>query len=122
MMTQSVNPLGEVVAGLQLGLDLGRVHGLVFRQVLGILPLEELDAIFRFWLASKVAVSSSLLVLWLSQCQRHSNASRTAVKVDLDNVCDIVWCQAALLGAICLDKEGKWLGNPGEGVLEESGR
>jgi len=120
-MTQSVNPLREVVAGLQLRLNLGRIHGLVLGQVLGILPLEELDAIFCFWLASKVAVSSSLLVLWLSQRERHGNASWTAVEVDLDNVRDVVWCQAALLGAICLDKQGEWLGNTNSiGELHES--
>merc|ERR1712098_738701 len=58
----SVNPLCEIVAGLQLCLHLRRVHALVFGQVLGILPLEELHAILCIRLTSKVAIGSGILV------------------------------------------------------------
>merc|ERR1711918_215064 len=61
----SVHPLCEVVAGLQLGINLRGVHALVLGKILGILPLEELFAILGHWLTSKMAVGGRLLVLWL---------------------------------------------------------
>jgi len=98
----SINPLGEVVAGLECGLDLSRVHALVLAQVLGVLPLKELHAVLGLWLTSKVAVGSSLLILRLPKRKRNSNGARATIKLDLDNVCDVDWCQSTLLGAISL--------------------
>merc|ERR1712070_670021 len=113
----SVNPLGEVVAGLELSLHLSRIHSLVLGEVLGILPLEELDAVLGLRLAAKVAVCCSLLVLWFPQCQGHSNASRTAVEVDLDDIGNVIWGQVALFCAVRLNKQGQRLGNT-DGVRE----
>ena len=81
-----VHPLREVCTALQRSIHLGRVHGRVLRQVLGVLPLEELDAILGDGLAAEVAVSRRLLVLWLTQSQGLSNGTRAAVELDLQHL------------------------------------
>ena len=55
--------------GVNLESHLSGVHRGVLRQLLLVLPLEELDAIFRILLATEVAVGCGLLVIWLAQCQ-----------------------------------------------------
>merc|ERR1711988_1703465 len=104
-MNISVNPLGEVVAGLERSLDLSRVHVLVLAQVLGILPLKELHAVLCLCLAPEVAVGSSFLILRLPKCKRNSNGTGTTIELNLDDICDVHWCQSALLSAISLYKE-----------------
>merc|ERR1719316_247631 len=103
--TCSVHPLCEVVAGLQRSINLLCVHRFVLGEVLGVLPLEEFDAILRHCLASEVAVGSTLLILGLSKCKRNSDGTWTAIKLDLDDICDIRRCQCSLLSAIGLDKQ-----------------
>merc|ERR1712232_395775 len=112
-----VNPLLQVVAGLQGSSDLGSVIASILGQILGVLPLEELDAILGVWLAAKVAVCSSHLVLWLTECQRNGNGTRAAVKLNLENVGDVVSCQLASLRAVGLHKEGQRLGDT-DGIRE----
>merc|ERR1719199_1958445 len=105
----SVDPFCEVVAGGEGSIDLGGRHALVFGQILGILPLEEFDAILRDRLPSKVAVRSGLLVLRLPKRKRDGNGSWAAVELHLDALCDIVRCQVSLFCTISLDKERKGL-------------
>merc|ERR1719410_2937787 len=81
----SVDPLGQIVAALQLRGDLRWCHRLELGQVLGVLPLEELDAILGDRLAPEVAVGRCLLVLRLTESQRLSDGTRTAVESDLDD-------------------------------------
>merc|ERR1712139_741358 len=104
----SIHPLCEVVAGLKCSIDLSRVHAFVLGQILSIFPLEELHAVLGLWLTSEVAVGGSLLILGLAECKGDSNGTRAAIKFDLDDVCNIDCCQSSLLGAVGLDKEGKW--------------
>merc|ERR1719343_1950133 len=66
-----VHPLGQVVASLQRCGDLLRVHLGVLREVLGVLPLEELDASLGVRLTAEVAIRRRLLVLRLAQRQGH---------------------------------------------------
>merc|ERR1719223_2668049 len=66
-LNASIHPLCEVVAGLQLSCNLLRAHALVLGQILGILPLEKLEAILCIRLTPKVAIGSCLLVLGLAQ-------------------------------------------------------
>ena len=122
----SIHPLCEIVAGLQLGLDLRTVHGLVLGQVLGILPLEELDAVLCVWLAPKVAIGGSLLVFGLTQGKRKGNGTWAAIKGQLDNICDVVSAQVTLLSAVSLhkDREGlcdtNGIGELHEGTLAQA--
>merc|ERR1712078_105821 len=62
----SINPLGQVVAGLQCCPYLIRVHALVLGQVFGILPLKELDTILGNCLTSK-GTGRGLLILGLTE-------------------------------------------------------
>merc|ERR1719329_553478 len=80
---RSVNPLGEVVAGLQSSLHLRGVHRLVLGHIFSILPFEEFDAILGLWLAAEVAVGSSLLVLRLAKSQGQGDGTWAAVELDL---------------------------------------
>merc|ERR1711907_6290 len=105
----SVNPLGKVVAGLQLSTDLLRVHALVLGQVLGILPLEELFAILCVRLATEVAIGSSFLVLGLPESKGQSNSTWTAVEGDLDDVGDVISSEVTLLSAVGLNKDREGL-------------
>merc|ERR1712028_252778 len=66
----SIHPLLQVVAGLELSLDLSTAHGLVLGQILGILPLKELLPILGLCLTAKVAISGGLLVLGLAESKR----------------------------------------------------
>merc|ERR1711972_1168339 len=50
----SVNPLCQVVAALERRRHLLGRHALVLGHVLGVLPLEELDAVLGVWLTAKV--------------------------------------------------------------------
>ena len=81
-----VHPLREVRAALQRSIHLSRAHGLVLRQVLGVLPLEELDAILGDRLTAEVAVSRRLLVFRLTQSQGLSDGTRPAVEFDLQHL------------------------------------
>merc|ERR550532_3206738 len=76
----SIHPLRQVVAALELGEHLRGGHGGELRQVLGVLPLEELHAVLRHRLAAEVAVGGGLLVLRLTEGQGLSNGARATVK------------------------------------------
>merc|ERR1712099_189318 len=102
-----VHPLGEVIASLQFSSDLCGIHRLVLGQVLGILPLEELDPILGVGFPAKVAISCRLLVLGFPQRQRLSNCTWATVESNFDNIGDVVRCQVTLLGAVRLDEEGE---------------
>merc|ERR1719491_675254 len=104
-----VHPLGEVVASLQFSSDLCAIHRLVLSQVLGILPLEELNPFLGVWFPAEVAVGCCLLVLWLPERQGLRNCTWAAVEGNLDNIGDVVCRQVALLSAVRLDEEGKRL-------------
>merc|ERR1712050_541214 len=81
----SVDPLGQVVAGLERRRHLLRAHALVLGEVLGVLPLEELDAVLRVCLTTEVAVRRSLLVLGLAQRQGLRDGAWPAVELHLDH-------------------------------------
>merc|ERR1711988_935277 len=116
-----VHPLGEEIAALESCRDLLAVHGRVLLQVLGILPLKELDAVLGLWLAAEVAVCCSLLILRLTQCQRLSNGTWSTVELNLQDVGDIVNGERALLAAIGLHKERQRLGHTnGIGKLHQA--
>merc|ERR1712176_374592 len=66
-LNASIHPLCEVVAGLQLSCNLLRAHAFVLGQVLGVLPLEKLQAILSIRFTPEVAIGSSLLVFGLAQ-------------------------------------------------------
>merc|ERR1712039_180083 len=96
---QSVDPFGEVVGALQLCGDLLRVHRLVLGEVLGVFPLKELDSIFGDCLTAEVAVRCCLLVLGLTERQRHRDGPWAAVEGDLDYVGvddDLAACEACI--------------------------
>ena len=76
-----VHPLREVRAALQRSIHLSRAHGLVLRQVLGVLPLEELDAILGDRLTAEVAVSRRLLVFRLTQSQGLSDGYQAGSRI-----------------------------------------
>merc|ERR1719433_261825 len=80
-------------------------HRLELGQVLGVLPLEELDAILGDRLAPEVAIGRRLLVLRLTESQRLSDGTRTAVEGDLDDIGDVVSAQASLLCAVSLNEK-----------------
>merc|ERR1712194_580073 len=107
-LNASIHPLREVVACLQLSLNLIRVHALVLRQILGVLPLEELHAILCIRLTPKVAIGSSLLIFGLAQRQRHAKCTWAAIKCNFDDIRDVISAQVALLRTISLheDREG----------------
>merc|ERR1712054_528479 len=107
----SIHPLCEVVAGLESSGHLRRAHFGILGHVLGVLPLEVLSAILGVWCTSKVAIGCSLLILWLTQRKGHCNGTRTAIKVNLHDICDVVSCKATLLSAVGLNKERQRLGN-----------
>merc|ERR1712137_1538714 len=116
----SIHPLGQVVARLECRFDLCRIHLSVLGNVLGILPLEELDSILGDSLAPEVAVGRSLLVLGLAESQGQSDGARAAVEFDLDDVGDIMGSQSSLLGAVGLHEERQRLGDAnGVGELHE---
>merc|ERR1712151_1125674 len=71
-LNASIHPLCEVIAGLQLSCNLLGAHALVLGQVLGVLPLEKLEAILSIRLTPKVAIGSCFLVLGLAQSKRHT--------------------------------------------------
>merc|ERR1711935_437169 len=100
----SVYPLGEVVTCLQRSLNLRRVHVFVLGHILRILPLKELHAILSVRLTSKVAIGSSLLVLWFTKRQGNSNGAWTTIELHFDYICDIHWVQGANLCPVCLHK------------------
>merc|ERR1719188_1846367 len=102
----SVHPLREVIARLQCRRNLVGVHGDVLRQVLRILPLEELDAILRVRLTPEVAIRRSFLVLGLTERECHGDRARPAIELDFHDVCDVGRCEVRLLGAIRLHEEG----------------
>mmetsp|Transcript_76468 Transcript_76468/g.145523 ORF Transcript_76468/g.145523 Transcript_76468/m.145523 type:complete len:214 (+) Transcript_76468:74-715(+) len=108
----SVYPLLKIVAGHQRGSDLSRFHVFVLGHIFGILPLKELEALrCSVWFTPKVAVGSSLLVLWLPEGQNYCNGTRAAIKLHFDDVGDVICCELALLGAVSLHKKGQGLGN-----------
>merc|ERR1712086_318700 len=97
-----IHPFRQVVASFQSRSHLSGVHRGVLRQCLLVLPLEELDAIFRIWLATEVAIGCGLLVLWLAQGQGRSNGTRSAIELNLQNVRDVVRAQLAALRVVAL--------------------
>merc|ERR1712048_809364 len=117
----SINPLLQEIAGLERSTHLSGVHGSIFGHVLGILPLEELDAILGVRLTAEVAVCGSLLVLGLAKGQLHRNGTWSCIALNLQHVGDVVSSELAALGAIGLDEEGQWLGNTnGVGELNQA--
>jgi len=56
-------------------------------------------------LVAKVAIGSCDLVLWLPQSQREGNGTRSAVKLDLEDIGDVISRQFASLRAIGFHKE-----------------
>merc|ERR1711865_1086621 len=106
-----IHPFRQVVASFQSRSHLSGVHRGVLRQLLLVLPLEELDAIFRIWLATEVAVGCGLLVLWLAQGQGRSNGTRSAIELNLQNVRDVVRAQLAALRVVALHEQRQWFGN-----------
>merc|ERR1712019_65429 len=113
----SINPLLQEIAGLERSTHLSGIHGSILGHVLGVLPLEELDAILGVRLTAEVAVCGSLLVLGLAKGQLHRNGTRSCIALNLQHVGDVVSSELAALGAIGLDEEGQWLGNT-NGVRE----
>merc|ERR1711933_633560 len=107
----SIDPLGEVIAALQLRSDLCWRHRLELGQILGVLPLEKLDSFVGVWLTSEMAVGRGLLVLWLAESQRLSDGARTTVESDLDHIGDVISTQCTLLCAISLNEKGQRLCN-----------
>merc|ERR1712228_1130207 len=106
---ESIHPLRQVVAGLERRRNTLGVHVLVLRKVLGILPLEKLDAIFGVRLAPEMTVCRCLLVLRLTQCERHRDRARPAIELDFDDVRDVVRRELTTLSTIGLDEERQWL-------------
>ena len=102
MPAHLVHPLCQVGAALQCSIHLLGAHGLVLRQVLGVLPLKEFDASLRAGLAAEVAVSRRLLVLGLTQSQGLGDCTRAAVELHLQDLGDIINAKAALLAAVGL--------------------
>jgi len=105
----SIDPLGEVIAAFQLCCHLRWRHGCKFGQILGVLPLEELDPILRVRLASEVAVGRCLLVLGFAEGQRLRDGTWSAIKGDLDNVGDVICRELALLCSIGLHEQRQGL-------------
>merc|ERR1711907_261681 len=58
-----------------------------------------------------MAVCGCFLIFRLPESQGHSDGTRSAIKLDLDDVGDVICCQYALLSAIGLDKKRQGLGN-----------
>merc|ERR1711884_169275 len=107
----SINPLGEIIAALQLRSHLCWRHGCKFGQVLGILPLEELDSILRVGLATEVTVCRRLLVLRLTESQRLRDGTWPTIEGDLDHVGDVICCELTLLCSVRLHEQRQWLRN-----------
>merc|ERR1719491_410624 len=74
-------------------------------QILGILPLEELDSILCVRLATEVAVGRRLLVLGFTECQRLRDGTWPAVEGDLDDVGDVICSEFTLLRSVGLQEE-----------------
>merc|ERR1719499_77797 len=108
----SIDPLGKVIAAFQLCCDLSRSHGLELRQILGVLPLEELDSLLRVRLTPEVAISGGLLVLRLAERERLRNGTWPAIESNLDDVGDVICTQIALLSPVRFHEQGQWLRNP----------
>mmetsp|Transcript_7507 Transcript_7507/g.9789 ORF Transcript_7507/g.9789 Transcript_7507/m.9789 type:complete len:260 (+) Transcript_7507:249-1028(+) len=58
-----------------------------------------------------MTVGSSLVVLGFSQAQGLCQSTRTAIKVDLDNVSNKLGSQTLLFGSVCFDEQTEGLGN-----------
>merc|ERR1712187_177213 len=116
----SIDPFGQIVAALELRRHLRRGHALVLGEVLGILPLKELDAVLRVRLTAKVAIGGSLLVLGLTEREGLRYGARAAIALHLDHVGDVVRCQRTLLRAVGLHKERQRLRHAnGVGELDQ---
>merc|ERR1719183_921143 len=107
----SIDPLREEVAGSEFRRHVGRGHGRVLAQVLGVLPLKEFDAVLGVRLTAEVAVCGGLLVFGLPERERLCNGAWPAVEVDLHDVGDVRGSQPALLRAVGLHEERERLGN-----------
>merc|ERR1712232_983254 len=107
----SIHILCEIVGGCQRRTNLFGRHGCVLGKILWILPFKVLDAVFCVWLAAEMAVSSCHLVLWFPQSQALSNGARSAVKLDLKHVGDVIRCKFTALCSIRLNKQRQRLGN-----------
>jgi len=100
--THSIHPFRKVVAGLESGTHLGRVHRLVLLQVLGVLPLKELLATLSIWVTTEMAVGRSHLVFRLAKSQRHSECTGAGIELHLNNIRDVLCREFALFRAISL--------------------
>merc|ERR1711870_80049 len=95
-LADSIHPLRQVVAALECCGDLGRGHALVRGEVLGVLPLEELDSVLGVRLTPEVAICRRLLVLGLAERQRLRDGTRAAIELDLDHIRDVLRSERAL--------------------------
>merc|ERR1712187_622785 len=75
----------QVVAALERSCHLSGIHGGILGHVLGVLPLEELDAILGVWCTAEVAVCCCLLVLGLAQGQLHCNGTGAGIALNLQH-------------------------------------
>merc|ERR1712118_290449 len=117
----SIDPFGQVVACFQLSRNLLRGHSLILGEVLGILPLKELHAIFGDCLPTKVAIGGCVLILRLTERQGLSDGTWAAIEGNLDDVSDIHSCEAPLLRAVGFHKERERLGDTDSiGKLDKS--
>mmetsp|Transcript_10007 Transcript_10007/g.18591 ORF Transcript_10007/g.18591 Transcript_10007/m.18591 type:complete len:449 (-) Transcript_10007:108-1454(-) len=118
-----VHPLREVGAALQGGIYLSSAHALVLGQILGVLPLEKLDALLCVCLATEVAICCSLLVLWLPEGKGLGDGSRAAIELDLQHLGDVVHGQGTLLAAVSLHEQRQRLCHTdGIGKLHQASR
>merc|ERR1719189_1074810 len=109
--SSSIDPLGEIIAALQLCCHLCWCHGNEFGQILSVFPLEELDAVLRVRLASEVAVSCRLLVLGFAEGQRLCDSAWPTIERNLDHVGDVICCELTLLCSIGLHEQRQGLRN-----------
>merc|ERR1719345_395093 len=86
----SIHPLRQVIAALKCSGNLRRIHALELRKILGILPLEKLDAVLSVGLPPEVAIRCRFLVLGLTERKGHGNRTWAAIERDLDNVRDVI--------------------------------
>merc|ERR1719258_426131 len=105
-----VDPLREVVRALERRLDLVGRHGGVLREVLRVLPREELHPVLLVRLAAEVAVRRRRVVLRLAEHEVAREGAGARVELHLDDVGDRLRGELALLGAVRLDeeREGVW--------------
>ena len=99
---RSVDPLRKEIAALQLSLDLVWCQGQVLAEVLGVLCTHDRPS---ERLTSEMVTRRCLLIPGFAERERHSNDSRLAVEFDLQDVRDVIGCEASPLGLARLHEE-----------------